>query len=91
MILAGWSLPCCEPFPWIRVDTVSIPAENIFQPSMINNDKGIVWISSNNPPIAKMILVSAGTEPSAPDPLVAAEGVDLAFITTTIMTLTFRG
>ena len=32
MILVGWSLPCCEPFPWIRVDTVSIPAENIFQP-----------------------------------------------------------
>ena len=58
---------------------------------MINNDKGIVWILTTNPPIAKMILVSAGTEPSAPDPLVDAEGVDLAFITTTIMTLTFRG
>ena len=57
---------------------------------MINNDKGIVWILSNNPPIAKMILVSAGTEPSAPDPLVDAEGVDLAFITTTIMALTIN-
>ena len=58
---------------------------------MINNDKGIVWILSTNPPIAKMILVLAGTEPSAPDPLVDAEGVDLAFITTTTMALTSRG
>ena len=87
-------LPCNFCHPVTEYTEYSRVLQNIteyyrvFLAHLLGPISGLV---SNNPPIAKMILVSAGTEPSAPEPLVAAEGVDLAIITTTIMAFTFRG